>query len=321
MKRTRELDYLPVAKIVKNERNPRDKTAFGLDALASLRKSVERHGFLQPLIVQPYNDDEFLLIEGERRLTVANQLGIKEVPAIIVNRMKERDQLTVMFNVHTQRKGWEVAEELLTIKELREQNPDMTEDDLARDLGISVPTLRDRLQVLGMGEPVITAIAKDDIEYSSALRADQIAKSLARKRPQIAERLGGTEGVKSKLLDKAKARKRGGISQELVAARKDLTDPEALPDDLVEAYVSNPNATLRDVRQQAESLEERRKVENLAKELRRVTREIQAFQVDLAAAPNLRDLRKALGVTILAATELERNVVKAIYDQETQPGR
>ena len=312
--RKSDLEWIGLEKIIKNEKNPRGHNAFTDDELVSLRDSIEEHGILQPLVVQPY-DDLFLLIEGERRWAVAKQLGMKEVPAIVLERrMDEHDQVVTMFNIHTQRKGWEMAEELRAIQELRERNGHLTEDKMAKELGISVPTLRDRLQVLAMGPHVITKIAKGELDYSSALRADQIAKSLTKKRPAVVKKLGGKEAVEKRLLDKARARKRG-ISQELVQARRDLTDPDAMPDDLVEEYVRQPKKTLRDVRKQTRSLEERRRVETMSKELRRVAMEISRFKVDLNETPNLPELRSALAILINAASELERKVVEAGLDK------
>ncbi len=324
VKRNRELRWIPLEKIIKNERNPRQKASFSLESLASLRASVEEHGILEPLMVQDYDDDLYLLIEGERRWTVGGQLGIKEVPAIVVNRQDEHEQVTIMFNIHHQRKGWEMAEELTAIRELKERNGHLSEEELAKKLGISTATLRDRLQVLALGDEVITDIARDKLDYSSALRSDQIAKSLARRRPDVTEKLGGEAGVRKQLLAKARSRRpdggRGGIGQELVEARKDLVDPEAMPDELVEEYLTKPDAKLRDVRKRAQSLEERRKVEGLTREVRRLEREMTLFRIDLEAAPNLRELRNALASLMTAAQNLERRVSDAIHSQE-DPGR
>ncbi len=313
--RKSDLEWLPLDKIIKNEKNPRRQGSFTEEELASLRASIKEHGILQPLVVQRY-DDIYLLIEGERRWAVAKTLELKEVPAIVLDkRMDEHDQVVTMFNIHTQRKGWEMAEELAAIKELLERNGHLGEDAMAKELGISITTLHDRLQVLAMGPHVITKIAKGELDYSSALRADQIAKSLARKRPALVEKLGGEQAVEKKLLDKARTRKRG-ISQELVAARRDLSDPQAMPDELVEKYVAEPTRTLREVRQQKPSLEERRQVESFSKELKRMASQIAKFNVDLNATPNVRELRTALAMLINAASELESKVVTALVERK-----
>ena len=325
IKRERDFKWVPLKKVVRNERNPRQQASFAPESLAALKASVEEHGIIEPLIVQDYDDDMFMLIEGERRYRVAESLEMKDIPVMVVNRQDEQDQVILMFNIHHQRKGWEMAEELTAIKELVERNGHVGEDEIAKRLGISTATLRDRLQVLAMGDKVVQDIARDKLDYSSALRSDQLAKSIAKKRPDVAAKLGGEKGVQSRLLDKARSRRpsggRGGISQELVEARKDLVDPDAMPDELVEEYLERPDAKLSDVRQKAQSLEERRKVEGIAKEVRRLDRDLTLFRVDLAAAPNLKELRNALAGLILTAQTLERRVSDVMHDQEEDPGR
>jgi hypothetical protein len=63
-------------------------------------------------------------------------------------------------------------------------------------------------------------------------------------------------------------------------------------------------------------LEERRKTEGLARNLRRTSKEIEAFDVDLEEVPNLRELRAALGQLIDAAQNLEQDVVQALLAKD-----
>jgi ParB-like chromosome segregation protein Spo0J len=51
--RDRELKWLPVDKIIKNENNPREESAFDADQLVTLRRSMTTYGTLQPVIVTP----------------------------------------------------------------------------------------------------------------------------------------------------------------------------------------------------------------------------------------------------------------------------
>ena len=163
--RKRELKWLSPEKIIQNANNPRDAEAFSPDELTSLRRSITSHGVLEPVIVAPYDDDVYRLIEGERRWRSAKIEGLKEIPAIVVNRMSDEDELVVMFNVHTQRRGWAVAEQLEAIKHLMEASPGKPDEELAAELGVSIATFRDRRQVLNMGDQVVASIGKGEIEY------------------------------------------------------------------------------------------------------------------------------------------------------------
>jgi ParB/RepB/Spo0J family partition protein len=315
--RNRELKWIAVAKIIPNERNPRRKDHFTSEQLERLRNSIKQFGILEPVIVVPYKDDLYMLIEGERRYRSAKLEGTKELPAIIVNRMHEHDQLVTMFNIHTNRRGWEKAEELTSIKELKERNGSMSDADLAKELGMSAQMLRERVTVLEMGDEVIAKIAADEIDYSSALRASQVAKSMERKRPQIVEKLGGKEKIEKQLITKAK--QRGGISQELVEARRELTDPEQLSDAAVVEYIQKPAVGIREVR--GRSLQEARKVDSLSKELHRLERAVRTFDAELDEAPNLRALRGALSSTIDALQKLEERVVEALLERTPEEVR
>lgn len=311
--KNRKMKHVPVRQIVPNENNPRAKHHFEPGELLSLRQSIEEHGVLEPILVQPFRDgagDRFLLIEGERRYTVAKELGLDEIPAVIGEKLDDHDQLVVMFNVHSNRRGWEMAEQLRAIRDLKERNGDRSDEDMARDLGMSLATFKDRLRVLSMGDQVVSDIATEKLDYSSALRVGQVASSLSRTRPKVVKKLGGSRQVQEKLLEKAKGR--GGISQELVEAKKDLTDVVSVSDEVVEKYISTPEAKLREVRRQQGSLEERRKTEGLSRNLRRAKKEIEAFDVDLEDVPNLRELRTALAQLVDAAQELEQDVVEAV---------
>jgi ParB/RepB/Spo0J family partition protein len=261
----------------------------------------------------------YVILEGQRRWTTAKLEGIKEIPCIVVNRMDEHDQVVVMFNVHANRRGWQMAEELTAIKELIEKNGHRSEEEMATELGVSLATFKDRLRVLRMGEEVVSDIAKGSIDYSSALRTDEVTDTLRKKRPELVDKLGGEKAIERKLLRKAKVRK--GISQELVTARKDLGDTQNVPDDLVKEYIQRPEVSMREVLRRKESLAEQRKIEALIKDLRRLEREIRLFNVDLEVAPNLRELRRALSGHIDAAQALEERVFEALLRKEDEPGR
>lgn len=316
MKRDRMLKWIRTDRIIKNENNPRQPARFTADQLETLRASIATHGVLEPVIVTPYDEDMFELIDGERRLTSATLEGIKDVPAIVVNKMDDHDAVVVMYNVHTQHEGWKMAEEMAAIKRLLERNGHRPEDELAKELGMTVSTLKERLRVIKMGDAVMTEVAKGDLDYSSALRADQVANTLARNRPALVARLGGETAVKNKLLTKAKTqRKKGlrkGISQELVQYRGDLADRSVMADSMVEEYLTTPEAKMGDLLKRDRPSDDRRKVVELSDKLHRVERDIRNFPVEGMESKNLRELRKATSSLIEACHALETRVVKAL---------
>jgi ParB/RepB/Spo0J family partition protein len=305
--RKRELIWVSPDRIVPNDNNPRAEKAFTPDELVPLRRSMMTDSVLEPVIISPYKGDTYKLIEGERRWTSARLEGIKEIPAVVVNRMDDSEELVVMLNVHSQRRGWETAEELRAIERLIIGNPDKRASELAAELGMNTATFRERCKVFGMGDPVIAAIGRGELDYYAALRTDEVTKTLAQKRPELTARLGGEAEVRNRLLTKAKVRK--GITRELENIRQDARDHEAVPDDVLETYIQRPQATLAEACGRARSLAERRAVDDLVNEIRQLNSGLRTVDVDLYEAPNLSDLGRALASLIENAQGLEGRIV------------
>jgi hypothetical protein len=158
-----------------------------------------------------------------------------------------------------------------------------------------------------MGETVVGAIGRGEIDYYAALRTEEVTRTLSKKRPELTARLGGELEIRDRLLMKAKSRK--GITRELENIRQDARDQSAVPDEVLETYIGQPHATLAEARGRAKSLAERRAVEDLVKQIHHLNSDLRAFDVDLYEAPNLSDLRRALSSLMETAQGLEGRIV------------
>lgn len=265
----------------------------------------------------PY-DELYKLIEGERRYTCAKLEGIKEVPAYIVPRMSGHDEVVTMFHLHMQRRGWAFAEQLAAIQRLMSENGHMARDELSKELGMSVRTLNDRLELLEMPD-VVRSITKGEIDPYVALRAGQTAKSLARHRPELTEKLGGETAVRTQFMKKGKEHGKGK-TREFEQLKAEARDTEVTPDSVLEAYIRDQNVSLPEARRNAATLEERRVVEELAKRVVGLERELRRFRVDLAA-PNLPELRRALAKLAETAADLEFQLSAAMGKGRTRETR
>ena len=315
MSHERQLKWISTDSIVPNTNNPREQKEFSEESLDSLRYSMGTHGPLAPIIVAPYRKGEYKLIDGDRRLKTAKLLGIKELPAMIVDKMPDRDEIVTAFNIHTQFKPWEMAEQLYAIKEIMARNGHRPEAEIAKELGIEVTTFRDRLRVLDMGDPIVHDISADKIQFSGALRSDQVADMLAKKRPELVKKLGGREAVRDKLIAKAKSRKRG-ISQELVQVRRELADTEAVPDRTVERYIREPEARFGQAehhqRKQRRPERSEGASDDFAGRLAQLEREAKRFDPEGMSIAALGKLRRHLAASIDALQGLEARVSEAI---------
>ena len=76
------LDFrlLPIAKLRPNPWNPNRIPA---ELLGKLRAAIAERGMLGTLLVRP-REDHFEVVDGEHRLRIARELGLTEVPCLVV---------------------------------------------------------------------------------------------------------------------------------------------------------------------------------------------------------------------------------------------
>ena len=119
-KSTKTLRQISSKKIRPNPENPR--LIFRQDEMDSLMVSIDAHGILVPLTVYQENNDYFL-IDGERRLRCANKLNLTSVPALVQGKPTELQNLLLMYNIHALREQWDyytIASNLARVIELYE---------------------------------------------------------------------------------------------------------------------------------------------------------------------------------------------------------
>jgi ParB family chromosome partitioning protein len=93
-----------------------------------LINSIERIGFLVPLIVVEDKDNKFTIIDGQHRYLAAKELGIRELPAIIVP--KRISQLMMNLNIEKELNIREKSYVALNIyRQYIENQPEMLESD------------------------------------------------------------------------------------------------------------------------------------------------------------------------------------------------
>jgi len=124
----------------------------GTPAYKGLVDSIKEAGVLKAINVNevPSRDDPnkivYGLIDGAHRFNAAQDAGLKEIPAMVLDVDQGRAlQLQLMANVHkVETKPSEYSDGLLRILS---SNPTMTRNDLARELAKSPKWLDDRLSI------------------------------------------------------------------------------------------------------------------------------------------------------------------------------
>ena len=160
---TNAIIEVSVEDIIPNRFQPR--LAFDEKALKDLAESIKIHGIIQPLVLRRLND-KFEIIAGERRYKAACMAGLTKVPAII----KEIDdnksaEIAVVENL--QRKNLTAIEEAQSYKKILDKGY-ITQEELAARMGVSQPTIANKLRLLNLSQEVQDALLGNKISERHA---------------------------------------------------------------------------------------------------------------------------------------------------------
>ena len=144
------ITYVPVNDIYASPVQPRKR--FHQESLQELSNSIAQHGVLNPLTVRR-RAGSYELVAGERRLRASKMAGLSEVPCIVVDvNMEESSLLALVENI--QRRDLDFVEEAEGIAQLIRLF-DMSQEEAARRLGKSQPSIANKLRLLRLPEDVL----------------------------------------------------------------------------------------------------------------------------------------------------------------------
>ena len=155
--------------IIPNRFQPR--LTFDEKALNELAASIKQHGIIQPLVLRKVND-KYEIIAGERRYKAAGIAGLTKVPAVITN-IDDNASAEVALIENVQRKNLTAIEEAKSYKKLLDKGY-LTQDDLAKRMGLSQSAISNKLRLLNL-----------DLDIQEALLNEKISERHARSLLQI----------------------------------------------------------------------------------------------------------------------------------------
>lgn len=154
---------VPIEDIIPNRFQPR--LSFDDASLADLASSIKQHGIIQPLVLRRKND-KYEIIAGERRFKAAKMAGLVSVPAVISN-LDDNASAEVAIVENIQRKDLTAIEEAKSFQALLDKGY-MTQDELARKMGLSQSAISNKLRLLTLDESVQDAILSEKISERHA---------------------------------------------------------------------------------------------------------------------------------------------------------
>lgn len=135
---------------------------FDDEKLKELAASIKEHGILQAVVVSPDDDGKnYTLVAGERRCRAAKQVGLKTVPAI-VKPVDRKTMLEVALIENLQREDLNPVDEAMAYRRLM-QEYSYTQEELARRLGRSRPSIANSVRLLGLPDSILELLAKNEM--------------------------------------------------------------------------------------------------------------------------------------------------------------
>ena len=117
--------------------------------IAELAASIERHGLLQPIVVQPAENDRYTLVAGQRRLLAHRELGRTRIAALLT--AGSRDELALIENLQRENLApLDEAEALAALKQRHGYN----QDELAKALAKAKSTISELLSLNQLAAPL-----------------------------------------------------------------------------------------------------------------------------------------------------------------------
>ncbi|ATD56135.1 ParB/RepB/Spo0J family partition protein [Clostridium chauvoei] len=140
---------IPINLIKSNNEQPRK--FFDDDKIAELAESIKHHGIIQPIILKKDNNN-YIIVAGERRWRAAKLVGLKEIPAIIMN-LTEKDILEISLIENIQRQDLNPIEEAIAYKKLLNEFQ-LTQEELSKRIGKSRVAISNTMRLMNLCETV-----------------------------------------------------------------------------------------------------------------------------------------------------------------------
>ena len=180
---------ISISSIVKNKYQPRK--VFNKESLEELTNSIKERGVIQPIIVRKSEDsnDKFEIIAGERRWLAAQNAGLHEIPAVIIEADNLKSlEFAIVENV--QRKDLNPIEEAEGYQRLVNEFG-YAQEKVAKFIGKSRAHVSNSLRLLTLPKEVIFLIEEGKISQGHAKilvglqNAHLIAKKIINKKLSV----------------------------------------------------------------------------------------------------------------------------------------
>ena len=165
-----------------------ERTEIDTQEYDELKDNILRNGITVPIIVRQFNDG-YQVIAGTIRYMIAKQLGLKTVPAMIVNISSDEEAFKILFSENL-RVHMTPVDKGRVILELKKRGHSLSE--IAELLGISKSRASELLKIVEAPKEIVEKVESGQISTNKALK---MIKEIEKKREEekrkekIAERI------------------------------------------------------------------------------------------------------------------------------------
>ena len=159
-----ELLVIPIEKVEPRKEQPRE--TFNQEALEELSDSIAQYGLIQPIVARKLESGYYQIIAGERRWRASRMAGLTEVPVRVIEADDRRTaELALVENL--QREDLNPIEEAKGYRSLM-SDYGLTQEETARSVGRSRPTVANALRLLTLSEPVLSLVESGQLSAGHA---------------------------------------------------------------------------------------------------------------------------------------------------------
>ena len=180
-----ELMEIEVRRVLPNPQQPR--VEFNAERIRELAQSIEANGLIQPIIVEQEGEN-YILIDGERRLRAAKLLKWSKIPANVrENGSGADDRLVQALVANLQREDLDPVEEAEAYRELNQRGYNLLE--ISRMVGVSYPSVSNRMKLLGLDAEIQALVRAGKIPVDRRSTAALLSVTEPEMRVKLARRL------------------------------------------------------------------------------------------------------------------------------------
>lgn len=142
------IEYMDIDKIRPNPYQPRKK--FDNTSLGELASSIKSYGVLQPINVRKTGNGYYELVAGERRLKASKLVGLKTIPAIVMEVM-DQDSAVLALIENLQREDLNFFEEAEGYSYIM-NDYGLTQEQVAKKVGKNQSTIANKMRLLRLAK-------------------------------------------------------------------------------------------------------------------------------------------------------------------------